>query len=296
MDLLSRMTLDQKIGQMTQSERIACTPEEVKNYHLGSVLSGGGSAPGENLAADWVTMNDDYWAASMEEDENHLAIPVIYGVDAIHGHNNVRGATVFPQNIGLGAANDPDLLQLIAQITAREILATGVDWAFAPTLAVARDNHWGRTYESYSEDPAIVSSYSGRVVKGLQGDLGTDSIVACVKHWVGDGGTSHGIDQGETTLSWDELERVHISPYYPALDAGALTVMASFNSWNGDKCHGHKYLLTDVLKNQMAFDGYIISDWDGIDYLSNDYYLAVAEGVNAGIDMFMVPENWKPFI
>ncbi len=293
---MSTMTLDQKIGQMTQAERITCTPEEVKNYHLGSVLSGGGSAPGENLPADWVTMNDAYWLASMEADGNHLAIPILYGVDAIHGHNNVRGATVFPHNIGLGAANDPDLVQRIARITAREILATGVEWALGPTLAVARNSQWGRTYESYSEDPAIVSSYSGKIVTGLQGDLGTDSIVACVKHWVGDGGTSHGIDQGDTTLSWEVLERIHISPYYPALDAGALTVMASFSSWNGDKCHGHKYLLTDVLKNQMAFDGFVISDWDGIDYLSDDYFLAVAQGVNAGIDMFMVPENWKQFI
>lgn len=295
-DLLSRMTLDQKIGQMAQSERMECTPEDVKNYHLGSVLSGGGSAPGENRPADWVDMNDAYWAASMEEDENHIAIPLIYGVDAIHGNNNILGATVFPHNIGLGATNDPELLERIAQVTAKEILATGVEWTFAPTLAVARDNHWGRTYESYSEDPAIVSSYSGGFVRGLQGDLGTDSVVGCVKHWVGDGGTTNGIDQGETTLSRAELERVHISPYYPALEAGVLTVMVSFNSWNGNKCHGHKVLVTDVLKDKMGFDGYVISDWDGIDYLTEDYYQAVGMGVNAGVDMFMVPENWKTFL
>ncbi len=295
-DLLSRMSLDQKIGQMTQSERMECTPEDVKNYHLGSVLSGGGSAPGENLTADWVDMSDAYWGASMEQDTNHLAIPLIYGVDAIHGNNNIRGATVFPHNIGLGATNDPGLLERIAQVTAKEILATGVEWTFAPTLAVARDNHWGRVYESYSEDPAIVSSYSGGFVRGLQGDLGTDSVVGCVKHWVGDGGTSNGIDQGETTLSRAELERLHISPYYPALEAGVLTVMVSFNSWNGNKCHGHKVLVTDVLKDKMGFDGYVISDWDGIDYLTEDYYQAVGMGVNAGVDMFMVPENWKTFI
>lgn len=295
-DLLSRMTLDQKIGQMTQSERMECTPEDVKNYHLGSVLSGGGSAPGENRPADWVDMNDAYWAASMEEDENHLAIPLIYGIDAIHGNNNILGATVFPHNIGLGATNDPELIERIAQVTAKEILATGVEWTFAPTLAVARDNHWGRVYESYSEDPTIVSSYSGGFVRGLQGDLGTDSIVGCVKHWVGDGGTSNGIDQGETTLSRAELERLHISPYYPALEAGVLTVMVSFNSWNGDKCHGHKVLVTDVLKDKMGFEGYVVSDWDGIDYLTEDYYQAVGTGVNAGIDMFMVPENWKTFL
>ena len=295
-DLLSRMTLDQKIGQMVQPERMESTPEDIKKYHLGSVLSGGGSAPGDNLPADWVKMNDAYWAASMEADEHHLAIPLIYGVDAIHGNNNVRGATVFPHNIGLGAANDPELLERIARVTAREILATGVEWTFAPTLAVARDNHWGRVYESYSEDPAIVRSYSGGFVRGLQGDLGSDSVVACVKHWVGDGGTTNGIDQGETTLSWAELERIHISPYYPALEAGVLTVMVSFNSWNGDKCHGHKTLVTDVLKNKMGFDGFVVSDWDGIDYLSQDYYQAVGMGVNAGVDMFMVPVNWKVFI
>lgn len=295
-DLLSRMTLDQKIGQMTQCERMECTPEDVKKYHLGSVLSGGGSAPGENRPADWVDMNDAYWAASMEEDENHLAIPLIYGIDAIHGNNNVLGATVFPHNIGLGATKDPDLLKRIAQVTAKEILATGVEWTFAPTLAVARDNHWGRTYESYSEDPEIVSSYSGGFVQGLQGDLGADSVAGCVKHWVGDGGTTNGIDQGETTLSRTELERVHISPYYPALEAGVLTVMVSFNSWNGDKCHGHRTLVTEVLKNQLQFDGFVISDWDGIDYLNEDYFQAVGKGVNSGIDMFMVPENWKTFI
>ena len=294
--LLSRMTLDQKIGQMTQPERMACTPEDVKVYHLGSVLSGGGSCPGENKPADWVDMNDAYWQASMDEDEQHLAIPLIYGVDAIHGNSNVLGATVFPHNIGLGAARDPDLLKRIAQATAREILACGVDWTFAPTLAVARNDHWGRTYESYSEDTQLVTSYAAPFVEGMQSDLGDDGVAACVKHWVGDGGTTHGIDQGETTLSLGELRDVHMRPYQPAIDAGVLTVMASFNSWNGDKCHGHKQLLTDVLKDEMGFEGFIISDWDGIDYLSEDYYDAVGKGVNAGIDMFMVSVEWIEFI
>ena len=294
--LLSRMTLDQKIGQMTQPERMACTPDDVKAYHLGSVLSGGGSCPGENKPADWVDMNDAYWVASMQEDEQHLAIPLIYGVDAIHGNSNVLGATVFPHNIGLGAARDPDLLKRIAQATAREILACGVDWTFAPTLAVARNDHWGRTYESYSEDTQLVTSYAAPFVEGMQSDLGDDGVAACVKHWVGDGGTTHGIDQGETTLSLGELRDVHMRPYQPAIDAGVLTVMASFNSWNGDKCHGHKQLLTDVLKDEMGFEGFIISDWDGIDYLSEDYYDAVGKGVNAGIDMFMVSVEWIEFI
>lgn len=294
--LLARMSLEQKIGQMTQTERMAVSPEEVKAFHLGSVLSGGGSAPGDNLPADWVAMNDAYWAASTEEDENHLLIPIIYGVDAIHGHNNVRGATIFPHNIGLGAANDPDLIERIAAATAREILATGVEWTFAPTLAVARNCHWGRTYESFSEDPEIVAAYAGRFVRGLQNDLGIDSVIACAKHWVGDGGTTHGIDQGETTLSLAELKAVHVAPYYGAIDAGVLTIMASFNSWNGDKCHGHKFLLTDLLKDQMGFKGFVISDWDGIDYLADGYREAIALGVNAGIDMFMVSEKWRSFI
>lgn len=294
--LLSKMTLAQKIGQMVQTERMAIEPEEVKSFHIGSVLSGGGSCPGDNQVSDWVDMNDAYWMASMEEDEDHLAIPIIYGVDAIHGNNNVLGATIFPHNIGLGAARDPDLLTRIAQVTAREILATGVDWTFAPTLAVARNSQWGRTYESYSEDPEIVCSYSGAFVNGLQGDLGDDSVVACVKHWVGDGGTTEGIDQGDTRISESELQRLHIKPYYPAVENGVLTVMASFNSWNGDKCHDHKYLLSYVLKERMNFNGFIISDWDGIDYLSENYFEAVARGVNAGIDMFMVSEHWRPFI
>jgi len=295
-DLIARMSLEQKIGQMIQTERMAVSPEEVKGFHLGSVLSGGGSAPGANLPSDWVAMNDAYWAASMEEDEHHLPIPIIYGVDAIHGHNNVRGATVFPHNIGLGAANDPDLIERIAAVTAREILATGIEWTFAPTLAVARNHHWGRTYESFSEEPEIVAAYADRFVRGLQNDLGTDSVIACAKHWVGDGGTTHGVDQGETTLTFAELKSKHIAPYYAAIDAGVLTIMASFNSWNGDKCHGHKFLLTEVLKNKMGFKGFIISDWDGIDYLADDYRRTVALSVNAGIDMFMVSDKWQSFI
>ena len=294
--LLEQMTLAQKIGQMVQTERMAIEPEQVKEFHIGSILSGGGSCPGDNQVSDWVDMNDAYWMASMEADEDHLAIPILYGVDAIHGHNNVSGATIFPHNIGLGAARDEGLMKRIAQVTAREILATGVDWTFAPTLAVARNNQWGRTYESYSEDPEIVGAYSGTFVEGLQGDLGDDSVVACVKHWVGDGGTTEGIDQGDTRISESELERLHITPYYPAIENGVLTVMASFNSWNGDKCHGHQYLVSYVLKEKMNFNGFVISDWDGIDYLSESYFEAVAKGTNAGIDMFMVSEHWQPFI
>lgn len=292
---LGCMSLEQKIGQMIQTERMSVSPAEVKEFHLGSVLSGGGSCPGANTPADWVAMNDAYWSASVEADADHLPIPIIYGVDAIHGHNNVLGATIFPHNIGLGCARDPDLIKRIAQVTAREILATGVEWTFAPTLAVARNAQWGRMYESYSEDAEIVKSYASPFVEGLQGDLGRDAVIACVKHWVGDGGTTYGIDQGDTRLGEDDLRRVHMAPYLPAIAAGTLTVMASFNSWNGDKLHGHKYLLTDILKNELGFNGFIISDWDGCDYLDTDFYTTVALGVNAGIDMFMVSEKWKAF-
>ncbi|NND01044.1 MAG: glycoside hydrolase family 3 protein, partial [Gammaproteobacteria bacterium] len=181
-------------------------------------------------------------------------------------------------------------------VTAAEILATGVDWSFAPTLAVARNVNWGRSYESYSQDPDIVKSYAGAFVRGLQGDLGDQSVMACAKHWVGEGGTRHGIDQGETSLPADELERVHMTPYCAAIEAGVLTIMVSYSSWNGAKCHGNQFLVTDVLKNKMRFDGFIVSDWDGIHSLSEDLYKAVGIGVNAGIDMFMEPDNWRDLI
>ncbi|MDT8342225.1 MAG: glycoside hydrolase family 3 protein [Longimicrobiales bacterium] len=313
--IVQGMTLAQKLGQMTQPERQHVTPEEVAAHHIGSVLSGGGSAPGDNRPADWVAMSDAYWAASTGcggggeggggggsggegggEGGRGPGIPILYGVDAIHGHNNVRGAVIFPHNIGLGAANDPDLVRRVAQVTAREVLATGVEWTFAPTLAVARDAHWGRTYESFSEDPEIVSRLAAPAVEGLQGDLGPDAVVACAKHWVGDGGTEGGTDQGETTLPEGEFRRLHVAPYLEALRAGVLTVMASYNSWNGDKCHGHRYLLTEVLKGELGFTGLVVSDWDGIDQLDDDYGEAAARAVNAGVDLFMVPQKWKRFL
>ncbi len=294
--LLSRMSLEQKIGQMTQPERMAITPEEVKAYHIGSVLSGGGSAPGQNRPEDWMEMNDAYWAASMFEDTDHLAIPLIYGVDAIHGHNNVLGATIFPHNIGLGAAHDTELMERIGAATAREILCTGVEWTFAPTLAVAQNYEWGRTYESYSSDPQIVAEMGKHFLLGLQGGMPRDGVLACVKHWVGDGGTTDGVDQGNTAISESELRSKHIPPYIAAINAGALSVMASFNSWNGKKCHGHQYLLTEVLKNELGFRGFIISDWDGIDYLSENPRQNVIDAVNAGLDMFMVSVAWRDFI
>lgn len=294
--LLSNMTLEQKIGQMTQADQMTCSPEEVKRYHLGSVLSCAGSCPGENKPSDWVELNDAYWQTSMDSDAQHMAIPILYGLDAIHGNSNVAGATVFPHNIGLGAANDPKLMRRIAKVTAREVLATGVDWAFAPNLAIASNYQWGRTYESFSETPEITSKYVREILRGMQGNLDDDNILACAKHWVGDGGTNHGVDQGNTLLSWEELNRTHIAPYYSAIRAGALSIMVAFSSWNGEKCHSNKFLLIDILKGKMDFQGMLISDMQGIDYLADDFYLAVAHGVNAGIDMFMVPKNWQLFI
>ena len=286
------MNLDQKVGQMTQPERLHVTPAEVKAYHVGSVLSGGGSCPADNRPSDWVAMNDAYWASSMEEDAGHLAIPILYGVDAVHGNANVRGATVFPHNIGLGAAGDPELLERVGRVTAREVLAAGVDWTFAPTLAVARDPRWGRTYESYSEDPGVVARYARRIVTGLQ----QEGILACAKHWVGDGGTEAGVDQGDTVVDEDELRRVHVSPYLAAVDAGVPTVMASLSCWRGERCHAHRYLMQDVLKGEMGFTGFVLSDWNGVDPLADDYGEAAAMAVNAGIDMLMVPETWREVI
>lgn len=291
--LLARMTLDQKLGQMIQAERASTTPDDVKRHHLGSVLSGGGSVPGANRVADWVAMHDAYWMASMSEEEGRLAIPVLYAIDAIHGNANVLGATVFPHNIGLGATHDPDLIERLARLCAEEVLATGLDWTFAPTLAVVRDIRWGRTYESFSEDPDQVASYAGRYVRGLQGALDANGVIACAKHFVGDGGTTGGVDQGDTALGEEELTRTHIAPYLPALKQGVLTVMASFNSWNREKCHASRHLLTEVLKGRLKFDGFVVSDWDGVDQLADDLSDALAMSVNAGVDMIMVSADWR---
>ena len=289
--LLESMTIAQKVGQMTMGERMWVTPEDAREYALGSVLSGGGSHPGDNNPEDWVAMNDAFWSA-MTEGADALGIPILFGIDAVHGHNNVRGATIFPHNIGLGAAGNASLVAQMAKITAKEILASGVEWNFAPTLAVAQNPHWGRTYESFGSSPDRAARLGEAYVRALQ----AEGVVGCVKHWVGDGGTLYGMDQGETTLSWTELESTHVQPYYPSLDAGVHSVMVSFNSWNGDKCHGHHHLVTEVLKKQLGFPGIVVSDWDGIDYLSEDYDEAVCQSINAGLDMFMVPERWREFI
>lgn len=291
--LLARLTLREKLGQMIQAERASTTPQDVYEHSLGSVLSGGGSVPGANRVPDWIAMHDAYWRASMRTDGGRTPIPVLYAIDAIHGNANVRGATVFPHNIGLGAARDPELIERLARLCAEEVLATGLDWTFAPTLAVARDLRWGRTYESFSEDPAIVASYAAGYVRGLQGNLDDHGVIACAKHWIGDGGTTGGVDQGDCAASEDELLRVHGLAYGPALEAGVLTVMASFNSWRKEKCHGSRYLLTDVLKGRLGFDGFVVSDWDGVDQLDDALDVALGRAINAGVDMVMVSLDWR---
>ena len=288
---LARLTLPQKIGQMTMAERSHATPDDVKQFALGSVLAGGGSHPGDNRLIDWIEMNDAYWQAAVG-DADSLGIPILFGIDAVHGHGNVRGATVFPHNIGLGAAGSPELVAEIAKVTAREILASGLEWNFAPTMAVVQNCQWGRTFESFGSDPERNGVLGEAYVRALQ----AEGVMACNKHWVGDGATLHGIDQGETRLSWEELERTHVAPYYPSLAAGVMSVMVSFNSWNGEKCHGHEFLLRTLLKTRLGFDGIVVSDWNGIDYLDEDFDEAVAQSVNAGIDLFMVPEKWRTFV
>ncbi|MFF1612015.1 glycoside hydrolase family 3 protein [Amycolatopsis sp. NPDC058278] len=296
-DLMARMTLDDKVGQMTEGERGAATPAQSAAARLGSILSGGGSTPTPNTPQAWADMIDAYQRAATS---TGLGIPIIYGADTVHGHNNVYGATVFPHNIGLGAANDPQLVEKIGAITADESAATGVKWGFAPCLCVARDDRWGRTYESFGEVPrnAVENSV---VIEGLQGrSLGDPtSIMATAKHFIGDGGTTGGVDQGNTQISLDELRRVHLPPFQAAVNHGVGSVMISFNSWNGVKDHGNKFLITDLLKGELRFSGYVISDWNGIDQIDGQEGFTpseVKQAVNAGIDMIMVPNDYLKFV
>lgn len=304
-EILGKLTLEQKVAQMTQPDIRDVTPEDVRKFRLGSILNGGGAFPANNKNAaisDWVKLADAFYDASMDTAGGAQAIPIMWGTDAVHGHNNIIGATLFPHNIGLGAAHDPDLIERIGEATASEVAATGIDWAFAPTLAVVRDDRWGRTYEGYSEDPEIVRAYGGRMVRGLQGAggtpafLGAGRVMATAKHYLGDGGTNLGIDRGDNCSSEQQLLNIHAQGYITAIEAGVQTVMASYNSWQGTKLHGQRYLLTDVLKNKMGFDGLIVSDWDGIDEVQGCSKGRCARAVNAGIDLFMVPTNWKEFI
>lgn len=296
-DLLSRMTLDEKIGQMTQAERGSVGNSDVTTYRLGSVLSGGGSAPSPNNATSWANMYDGYQNAALA---TPLGIPMIYGVDAVHGHNNVVGATIFPHNIGLGATRDPALVQQIGRAVAEEVTGTGVDWNFAPCVCVARNDRWGRTYESFGELPEIPSSMTS-FITGTQGATlnGPASVLATAKHYVGDGGTVNGVDQGDAQLTETELRAVHLPPFRAAVERGVGSVMVSFSSWNGSRLHGNRYLVTSVLKDELGFTGFVVSDWNGVDQIDGALGLSAVDvrtAINAGIDMVMEPEAWRQFI
>lgn len=303
-ELLAQMTLDEKIGQMTQADHeFIKDPKDIEKYFLGSVLNGGSSDPAEgNSPKAWADMYDRYQQHALK---TRLAIPLLYGVDAVHGHNNVSGAVIFPHNIGLGCTRDPKLVEKIARITALEMRATGVNWAFGPCVAVPQDERWGRTYEGFSEDPELVSLLGKAAVQGLQTNRLNNplSVLACAKHYAGDGGTAfgstkdgRGLDQGDTRVDEKSFRRIHLAPYIPAVKAGVGSIMPSYSSWNGVKCSASKYLLTDVLKKEFGFEGFLISDYNAIDQIDPDYKTAIMITINAGMDMAMVPQRYPEFI
>lgn len=305
-EIVAGMTLEQKIGQITQPDVRYITPDEVRRYYIGTVLNGGGAWPDNDkrsTLADWVAWADSYADAAMATDLP-VRIPLLWGTDAVHGHNNVSGATLFPHNIGLGAANDPDLIERIGRATARQVRATGLNWAFAPTLAVGQDRRWGRTYESWSSDPALVRRYGEALVRGLQGGLTGDAdVLASAKHYLGDGGTFNGVDQGQTRATREELLETHGAGYLGALAADVQTVMVSYSSWydtasgvDHGKMHGNRDLITGHLKGELGFDGLVVSDWNGIEQVPGCAKDHCPQAVNAGIDVFMVPEDWRAFI
>lgn len=306
--LLSKMTLDEKVGQMTQPDQgFLNDVDHIRDYFLGSLLSGGNSDPETNSLEDWRAMYERYQAKALE---TRLRIPLLFGVDAVHGHNNVIGAVIFPHNIGLGATRNPDLVEEISRITAKEVRTTGINWTFAPCVAVPRDDRWGRTYEGFSENPALVAELGAAAVRGLQGsDLaGPLSVLACAKHFIGDGGTVMGtgvtmddgtkspFDQGDVPLSEEELRRIHMEGYITSVSAGVGTIMPSYSSWNGVKSSGSKRLLTEILKEELGFEGFLISDYNAIDQLPGDYKSDIETSINAGMDMVMVPDRYELFI
>ncbi len=300
-ELMSRMTLEEKVGQTIQADIGSIKPEDLLTYPLGSILAGGNSSPGgdERASADkWVELARAFRAAAAQRPG--ARIPLIYGIDAVHGHNNIVGATIFPHNIGLGAARDPDLIRRIGEATALEVAVTGADWTFGPTLAVPQDDRWGRTYEGYAENPEVAKSYAGPMTLGLQGALSADHpltaghIAGSAKHFLADGGTTGGKDQGDFAGSEQELIRTHLSGYPQAIDAGVLSIMASFSSWNGVKHSGNETILTDVLRGPLDFDGFVVSDWNAHGQLPGCSNESCALAFNAGIDMFMAPDSWKP--
>jgi beta-glucosidase len=295
-DLLARMTLDEKIGQMTQADSGSLKdPADVARLLLGSVLSGGDSEPPDVSPRGWLTMVEAYEKQALT---TRLRIPIIYGIDAVHGHGNVRGATLFPHNIGLGCTRNPKLVEEVSRITAREVAATGIHWNFAPCIAVPRDERWGRTYEGFGETPELAVLLGPPAIRGLQGsDMSAPGrVLATAKHFVGDGGTRGGVDRGDTAGDEAELRALHIAGYVAAVKAGAGSIMVSYNSWNGEGMHGHKRLLTDVLRGELGFQGLIVSDWNGVDELPGERDENVQQAINAGIDMVMAPDSYREFI
>ena len=301
-DILPKLTLEQKVGQVIQGDTGSLTPEDVKKYRLGSVLSGGNSAPGPLPYAEtkaWLEMADKYYNASIDDEDVEIAIPIIWGIDAVHGHANLKGSIIFPHNIGLGAMNNPDLIEQIASITAHELTVSGHDWTFAPTLAVPQDLRWGRSYEGFSENPDLVKSYGDRIVIGLQGEFGSENfmgdgrVISSAKHFLADGATENGVDQGDALINEKELSKVHAAGYYSSIPAGVQTVMASFSSWQGRKLHGDKELLTDVLKGKMGFNGFVVGDWNGHGQVPGCINTDCPQSLNAGLDMYMAPDSWK---
>ncbi|MBS0254159.1 MAG: glycoside hydrolase family 3 C-terminal domain-containing protein [Proteobacteria bacterium] len=297
--IIARMTLEQKVGQMIQADISAITPADLARYPLGSILAGGNSGPyGDERAsaATWARMVDEYREASRK---SGAQVPILFGVDAVHGHSNLPGATIFPHNIGLGAAHDPALIERIGAATAAEVAGSGIEWTFAPTLAVPQDLRWGRSYEGYAADPALVASYGRAMTLGLQGalvagqPLAADRVAATAKHYLADGGTQGGKDQGDARIPEAELIARHAQGYPAAIDAGALTVMASFSSWNGAKNHGNASLLTDVLKQRMGFAGLVVGDWNGHGQVPGCTVTDCPASFNAGLDLAMAPESWK---
>lgn len=295
--LLNKMTLEEKIGQMTLPDSGALNglQEDIKTCYIGAVLSGGNSDPADNTPVSWANQYNLYQTYATQ---TRLAIPLLYGIDAVHGHSNVYGAVIFPHNIGLGCTDNAVLVEQAAQVTAEEMAGTGMNWAYAPCIAVARDERWGRTYESFGETPDLVKKLGVAHVQGLQGnDLSKrPNVVACAKHYVGDGGTANGVDQGNTAVDETTLRAIHLPGYVEAIAAGVKTIMVSYSSWNGTKMHGYKYLLTDVLKNELGFKGFIVSDWDGIYQLTNPLSNQIATSINAGVDMVMMSGNYLTFI
>lgn len=300
-DLLARMTLAEKIGQMTQVEKNSIPPQAVRDNFIGSILSGGGGYPTPNTPAGWVEMINTFQEQALQ---TRLAIPMLYGVDAVHGHNNLYGATIFPHNIGLGATHNPALVEEIGRITAIETAATGIYWDFAPVVAVPQDIRWGRAYEGYSENSDLVISLSQAFIHGLQSHDLSLGVLATAKHFIGDGATSWGssttenyqLDQGVAEIDEATMRAIYLPPYQKAIEAGAMSVMASFSSWGGLKMHAQHYLLTDVLKGELGFSGFVVSDWGGIDQINSDYETAVITAINAGVDMNMVPFDYDRFI